>query len=139
MKLEDKINIVNESYFRRQKKEEKVWEGFDKEVKELTKIVEGAFRSVLKKIGPLKHSSIYADSEAVIKEFVVDYHPQFKEFGIKITKLETPEGILDDDDVSTHNICPHGYLDLLHPRIKRFREMYFVGNIEYPNNNCEHK
>ena len=141
MKLEKHMQVVADSYHHRQKKQEKVWKGFEKEKKELENIVSDAFGKVLEEIGPIKHSSIYAekDDTAEILDYDISYNPQFREFSIKIKKLKTPFGVLDNDDIFTHDICPHGYPVEEHPKIKEFMKDYHVDDIEEPNNDCEHK
>lgn len=143
MDFENQLKEVNQSYENKLKEEEKVWGGFKDEREKLENIVGNAFGKVLKKICPIKIKGIKGNTR--ITSWNTLYRPQFKDFWIKITELETPEGILKDEEYC-RGLCPHQYLEQvtgweekLHPEVKEFKKKYFVYYIENPNNNCEHK
>jgi hypothetical protein len=126
------------------KLEETLLADVEKEADELTKIIEQEFRKVLNDIGPLKHSSPYADeSTAEVQEFSVTYSPGDCDFEIKIDLLKNSEGKLCGQ--GNYKICPHNYMDkltgIMHdvdPRIEDFMVKYNVWIIDYPDNSCDH-
>ena len=136
------LNQVNQSYFDRKEKEKQVWEGYDKEVRELTDIVGREFQKVLDEIGPVVSPWVEKYNKdidrAIVKRFGVGYSPEQEKFTIKIHEIKTTDGKPIE--------CPHSFLGLitgfddeLHPKIKEFQERYNVSDIRNPSNNCEHK
>lgn len=138
-----KLQVKKEIEIKKLKKQ--IWADVEKEADGLTRIIEQEFKKVLSEIGPLKHSSPYANEKtAEVQEFSVTYYPEHCDFTLKIDLLKNNEGKLCGQ--GHYEICPHVYMEQLtgcfgeeeNPKVEEFREKYNIGFIDYPDNKCNH-
>ena len=138
-RLQQGIEKVDASYKRRNGEQAKIWAGFDEEAAALTGIVSREFNRVLGEID-LSEKINNVKRKVVIKDFNVDYVPQWKYFDIKIKDWEVD---IDGESFSDRNgrpyfYCAHSYLkkvigfsDEVDSRIPDFKRDFNVQNISY--------
>jgi hypothetical protein len=123
------------------------WETFNSQKAKLEGIVGQEFENVVKEIDLTSRLPDVKERRAEVLGYEVEYNPQFKTFKIRITKLKTPRGIMDNKDVLSGSIdCPHSYLDPIcgygeevNPKVEEFKKRYSVTYIREPDNNCHHQ
>ncbi|MEK6917619.1 MAG: hypothetical protein AABW51_01605 [Nanoarchaeota archaeon] len=144
MGFEEQLKAVNNSYQERVKRiqevRKQIWEGFKDEVSELEKSVSDEFKILVNQVGPIKHSSKYANFSATIEAFSVEYEPELNRMVIKVEELKTGDGKIISEEMGG---CPHGYVGFGGPfdkdsRTIEFMKKYHVNHIRVPDN-CEHK
>ena len=94
------------------------WKSFDEQKKKLESIVGEDFKKVVKK---------FESNDGIkIKEFSVEYKPEFQSLGINVLKLEVLNKHFPFEAIFA------GYFDnRLDPEVKQFRDLYHVNYIGY--------